>query len=79
MEGVGKLIFLITLIGLFFLLLLSGIYHLLHAVWEYRAGADRHAFVRRGMLAFGLVFAAFVLPFVTMVLASIAFTYRVSS
>jgi hypothetical protein len=73
------LILLIILVGPFFFLLLSGIYHLLHALWELRAGVDRHAFVRRGMLACGLLFAAFVLPFVTMVLASIPFTYRVSS
>jgi hypothetical protein len=64
---------------MFFFLLLSGMYHLLNAVWEYRAGADRHAFIRRGMLAFGLVFAALVLPFVTMVLASIPVSYHVSS
>jgi hypothetical protein len=73
------LIILIILVGMFFLLLLSGIYHLLHAVWEYRAGADRHVFIRRGMLACGLLFAAFVLPFVTMLLASIPVSYHVSS
>jgi hypothetical protein len=78
-KGEPFLIILITLVVLFFILLLSGIYHLLHAVWELREGAVRHAFVRRGMLACGLLFAAFVLPFVAVVLASIPVTYHVSS
>jgi hypothetical protein len=78
-KGEAFWMFLILLVVPFIVLLLSGIFHLLHAVWELRARGDRHAFVRRGMLACGFLFAAFLLPVVIMVLASIAFTYRVSS
>jgi hypothetical protein len=51
----------------FFALFLSGIYQLLLAIWHLREGKDRDSFVKRGMLACGLIIISFLAPYLIMI------------
>ena len=60
-------IFLVVFLCLFF----TGLFLLLHAIWDLREGLNRSSFVKRGMLGIGLIVLAAIAPYVFMFAASI--------
>ncbi|MBX6352950.1 MAG: hypothetical protein IRZ10_06400 [Thermoflavifilum sp.] len=65
-EATG-LLFLMVFGVVWLIVLFVAIYHILQAVWALREGASKEVFLRRGMLAGGLLVLVFLVPYLTMV------------
>lgn len=66
-EEATELVFLMAFGVVWLIVFCVAVYHILQAVWALREGASKEVFLRRGMLAGGLLMLAFLVPFLAMV------------
>jgi uncharacterized membrane protein YidH (DUF202 family) len=76
-EGKDDLMVLIIILVLLFLLLfLGGMYHLARALWEFRRGENRNAFVLRAMVGSLLVVLSFLAPWLMLMVGSMSVIHQ---
>jgi hypothetical protein len=56
----------VVLATVFFLLFLSGAFHLLQAAWYLREGTNRNSFLTKAMIGIGLMGIALLVPYMVM-------------
>lgn len=73
MDGWRRMILLFAILMaiVFLLLLLSGVFQVLQAIWELRQGDNRNVFIAKGMLGMALITIAFVAPYLLLYMSSI--------